>query len=771
MHQHMPNYTEGQPEDATSYRTRMKDLNENPAIASYYFQKCWQVFFDHYLVKKFKIKDYWWRYEWQHRGSSHIHGFFWMSDAPSVDNLDPSDPISLQNFINFWDQHVSTWHPDKNCPPAAIHPSARLFSSLEDTKQELAEMLNRLQRHTYCKPGYCERKKKNSDEKYCRFGFPKQCRDESAYAREPGKAYADFLTRRNDEILNSYNAGFILGWRANIDFRPVVNKEAVIAYVAKYASKGETSSSSYEKTLQSVITHLQDSDAAGIAYQKLLSSFVAERDISGQETCHILLGCKLVVCSRLYRSLCVSPDSVSEEVDFAQSTTRCVGFFEKYKSQLQIAKTLVEREELHQLSLLEFATFYDPSRSASKSYTRRGQRNALPYVVQVWPHYQPDSDNAETYEKYCYARMILHHPFENPEDLLEGYDSWIDVYEQTCLNNPDHNHPDDTLPKPNEDNLQDNQSDGESILGDPEEIYQPQWAAEAGRHPGQNISFTLDNLGLRDLDKDYDWIGNSSNDLEVLTSATKWITDQVKESPNDDVQALPDVHFSHLKREQRKVFLQVMAYFKKIRSNDTPKPPPLRINIDGTAGTGKTFLIWTITHALRGMYSNEMVNTDPVVRLAPTGVAAFGIRGWTIHYGMAIPVKQGPDFQQLSSSSLQRHQTRWSSAKLLILDEKSMIGRVQLGRSDRRLRQAFPQKADEILGGLPALFFGDFAQLPPIGDVPLFSNKDYEGTDRASLLQQGKTVYNSLTKSVTLTQIFRQQGEKSKPSKVAPSIT
>ena len=269
----------------------------------------------------------------------------------------------------------------------------------------------------------------------------------------------------------------------------------------------------------------------------------------------------------------------------------------------------------------------------------------------------------------------------------------------------------------------------------------------------------MDNLGLHDLEEDYDWIGNSSNDLEVLTSATKWITDQVKESPNDDVQALPDVHFSHLKREQRKVFLQVMAYFKKIRSNDTPKPPPLRINIDGTAGTGKTFLIWTITHALWGMYSNEMVNTDPVVRLAPTGVAAFGIRGWTIHYGMAIPVKQGPDFQQLSSSSLQRHQTCWSSAKLLILDEKSMIGRVQLGRSDQRLHQAFPQKADEILGGLPALFFEDFAQLPPIGDVPLFSNKDYEGTDRASLLQQGKTVYNSLTKSVTLTQIFRQQGE------------
>jgi PIF1-like helicase len=103
-----------------------------------------------------------------------------------------------------------------------------------------------------------------------------------------------------------------------------------------------------------------------------------------------------------------------------------------------------------------------------------------------------------------------------------------------------------------------------------------------------------------------------------------------------------------------------MAYFKKISSNETPKPPPLCINVDGTAGTGKSFLIWAITHALQDMYSNEMIDKDPVVRLAPTGVAAFGIRGWTINFGMAIPVKQGADFQQLSSSSLQRQKWRVS---------------------------------------------------------------------------------------------------------------
>ena len=41
-----------------------------------------------------------------------------------------------------------------------------------------------------------------------------------------------------------------------------------------------------------------------------------------------------------------------------------------------------------------------------------------------------------------------------------------------------------------------------------------------------------------------------------------------------------------------------MAYFKKLKSGDQDLPETLRINVDGTAGTGKTFLIWTITKAL-----------------------------------------------------------------------------------------------------------------------------------------------------------------------------
>lgn len=98
-----------------------------------------------------------------------------------------------------------------------------------------------------------------------------------------------------------------------------------------------------------------------------------------------------------------------------------------------------------------------------------------------------------------------------------------------------------------------------------------------------------------------------------------------------------------------------MAYFKLILHHELClgfTPPPLLINVDGTAGTGKSFLIWAISTSLK-----QMLGGDPVVCLAPTGIAAFGIHGWTINFGLSISVKDGKDFSQLQSGNLLHLQT------------------------------------------------------------------------------------------------------------------
>src|ERR1700683_1156432 len=76
---------------------------------------------------------------------------------------------------------------------------------------------------------------------------------------------------------------------------------------------------------------------------------------------------------------------------------------------------------------------------------------------------------------------------------------------------------------------------------------------------------------------------------------------------------------------------------------------------------------------------------------------------------------------------------------------------------DCRLHQAHPQNADEIFGGMPTIFFGDFAQLPPVGDSPMYSDKP--SGYRTALHAEGRCVFESFKQSVTLNTIFCQAGQ------------
>ena len=57
----------------------------------------------------------------------------------------------------------------------------------------------------------------------------------------------------------------------------------------------------------------------------------------------------------------------------------------------------------------------------------------------------------------------------------------------------------------------------------------------------------------------------------------------------------------------------------------------------------------------------------------------------------------------------------------LIIDEMSMVGRKTFGQIDKRLHQVFPHHADQLFGDCSCLLFGDFGQLPPVMDLPLYT--------------------------------------------------
>ena len=91
--------------------------------------------------------------------------------------------------------------------------------------------------------------------------------------------------------------------------------------------------------------------------------------------------------------------------------------------------------------------------------------------------------------------------------------------------------------------------------------------------------------------------------------------------------------------------------------------------------------------------------------------------------------------------------------RYIVIDEMSMVGRKMFGQIDRRLRQAFPHRALEVLGGCSMVLFGDFGQLPPVMDRPLYT------TDGCSKLSdQERTAYVQFNMAFVLTQVMRQAG-------------
>lgn len=140
-----------------------------------------------------------------------------------------------------------------------------------------------------------------------------------------------------------------------------------------------------------------------------------------------------------------------------------------------------------------------------------------------------------------------------------------------------------------------------------------------------------------------------------------------------------------LQAAQRVCFDMVMATYDRELA-DTYSDQ-LLLHVDGAAGTGKSYLIEMIsTHLKEKAFQHDM--GDPVLKAAPTGVAAFNIYGETLHRLLRFPVWS--KFYELTEGMLFSLQSRWKMCRYLMIDEKSMLGLRQLHWLDSRLRQIFP---------------------------------------------------------------------------------
>lgn len=78
-------------------------------------------------------------------------------------------------------------------------------------------------------------------------------------------------------------------WMANTDIQPYATLRAVLAYIGKYVSKPEKSSTSYTELQAQVLPCVNEQAPLLSFVSRMLNKLIGERDWSAQEVSHILL--------------------------------------------------------------------------------------------------------------------------------------------------------------------------------------------------------------------------------------------------------------------------------------------------------------------------------------------------------------------------------------------------------------------------------------------------------------------------------------------------
>ena len=152
LHDLMPS-TENSTEETEMTRHYHQNVINNPHIVAWFFNKRFETFLNDVLRRKWNLEDYWYRFEWQHRGSVHVHGIGKIRNAPEIEWTQmKEDENVMGEVVTYLDSLVTTINPGLNAPIPDRHPCKKRLGELRDDLQDYTELVNKLQRHTRCSP-------------------------------------------------------------------------------------------------------------------------------------------------------------------------------------------------------------------------------------------------------------------------------------------------------------------------------------------------------------------------------------------------------------------------------------------------------------------------------------------------------------------------------------------------------------------------------------------------------------------------------------------
>jgi hypothetical protein len=419
---------------------------------------------------------------------------------------------------------------------------------------------------------------------------------------------------------------------------PCTSAAPVTKYIVKYGVKPETKSASYGEVATRVIPFVNKTRPYQSMVTKLMNKLIGERDYSAQEVMHLLLNLELSQGSRAFISVDLRHPNQHfhlYRVD-AGETRRGLSLLEHYM-QCPV--------------YLEDVSYYTFLRSHAHRAPYNLRTRGLDQILNYFPRYPADE-----VDDYGRAKLMLHHPFRQLEDLLfieaihdERCDTYYEAFE-FCRKH--YNHPrdsfDDDMPKLEPSVYEDTQED-------PDEEALNSMDAEWGRiarvlpdrKSGNTNAWHM--LGRCSEDQ-VDWSERVGTYPDVRDD---WWKVQKADHPVTSRNIGISTPYHKLEVKQKLLWDTFVGHYNDL----SVSIEPLLAHVDGKGGTGKTTVIMSMCAEVDRLAS-KLGLPFPIFRAAPTSVAACNFGGATLNYLLQLPVKY-TTYQPLSPSNFHMLQEKF----------------------------------------------------------------------------------------------------------------
>ena len=710
-------------------------LKSNPVTVARLFDRRFHLFLKDIILSDAnpigKVKDYFYRVEFQLRGSPHTHCLFWIEDAPVL-NDDTDDKV-----VEFIDKYISCNLPAK------------------EVDDELNEISN-VQMHSRKHSKSC--KKKGTE---CRFNFPRPPSERTfVIRREPidedeenrkdygiemseyeqddddRKSAADLLKSVREAVLkeeqkyksvnemfkvlgitqegfekanklmsnkvsivlkrnpqdvwvNQYNPDLSRAWNANLDIQYITDIYGAVAYVVSYMSKAEREMGLLLSQAQSesVKTNVSSKESM----RQIGQVYLQNREVSAQEACFRVCNLRLKEGSRKveFIPLGENPVRMSLPLRLIQNKSDDDDDSVWMVSKLDRYKARPKSDDFDAMCLATFCSKYRilSSTEALKVYSGKTYKHV----------YQLQNGLGHIQKRTRTDDAVIKYPrFSVTKFPEKYYHSILQLFLPHRI---------DAHLKPADFETYEEFYNTASVKLDKCNIVSVKFVVQSNRQMFEANIESMDDVEeyLAKFGPQEDAWALICPETEVERHECRDAKSQIVHENEDDC-AIPDLQsdkkedrsysieyravkisrqeahslMRSLNEKQSKVFYKIRQWcLDKVNGKNLE---PFHMFITGGAGTGKSHLIKCIYNEAVRLLGRMSHNPDDVCVLltAPTGVAAYNINGLTIHSALSITTNMSLPYTPLGEEKISTLRNKLDQLQILIIDEISMVDQKML---------------------------------------------------------------------------------------------